>query len=75
MKAKQGEFLILGFREDCGEFFWVPYVVISLIVSFTAEIFVRRRLKKPIRHVALADEEKVLQVLRDRGSVTQTELV
>ncbi len=74
MKARQEEFLILGFREDYGRFFWVPYAVISLIASFTAGLFVGRRLKKPVRHVALADEEKVLQVLRDRESVTQTEL-
>ena len=73
IKAGQEEFVILGFREDYNRFFWVPYAITSLIASFLAGFVVGRRLKGT-KYVTLVDEEKVLQVLRERGSVTQAEL-
>jgi len=73
IKAGQEEFVILGFREDYNRFFWVPYAITSLIASFLAGLVVGRRLKRT-KYVTLVDEEKVLQVLRERGSVTQAEL-
>ena len=73
IKAGQEEFLILGFREDYNRFFWVPYAITSLIISFLAGLILGRKLKKT-KYVALVDEEKVLQALRERGSITQAEL-
>ncbi len=75
VKAKQEKFLILGFRENYSRFFWVPYAVLSLITSFLAGLFVGRKLSKPSRLGVLADEERILQVLRKRKTVTQVELV
>lgn len=75
IRAGQENFLILGFRENYGRFFWIPYAITSLIFAFTAGLLIGRKISRPSRYVALADEEKVLQVLRDRRSVTQAELV
>ncbi len=74
VKAKQEKFLILGFRENYGRFFWVPYAFISLISAFTAGLFVGRKTIRLPKQVVLGDEERIIRVLRERESVTQAEL-